>query len=174
MPIDVNSLNFPFIANSSNARSLELLSRARTALDDSGDLLSESRGAGAQAAVAELASDAGRDRRERGFLRPREEGAQRRLAQLLPVRARLEPSDEVTLFAQNNRSQTPVSRARAISAEDTEIAVEILTAQQNANASKPIVLRQNLAARYQVEVASRYARNNDVTFATTPVALFAA
>ncbi len=181
MTINTSSLNYRPTALDSASALLRLRETRQQAVDALSGVKADIDASGKAQKRSDVQADAGSERRSRGFLRQQSEGQSRALAQLVPVRASLSPSDEVALFGEENAvsstsATTPstVRAGEAFAANGEAVAVEIITQQSEVYSAAFDETIQPLVVRIQSLVSQLYARNNDVVFNSAPATLLAA
>jgi hypothetical protein len=165
LALDINSLNIRYTSPDVLARVLPGTVSAR-----------------ANAERKDTAADnsSGGQQRSRGFLQQQTAFEDRALARLAPVRPNLNPSDEAALFGSEVEAATTTPTAagsivgEATDANGQAVAVDIITPQTAALSTQAQANILPLTARQQYAASQLYARNNDVTFNSSAVALLAA
>jgi hypothetical protein len=181
LAINTASLNYRTTTLDSASALLRLRETRQQAVDALSGVKADIDASGNAQKRSDVLADAGSERRSRGFLRQQSEGQDRALAQLLPVRASLSPSDEVALFAEEESStsvtatvQSSVRAGEAFAADGEAVAVEIITQQPEVYSAVFDETIQPLIVRIQSIASQLYARNNDVVFNSAPATLLAA
>lgn len=168
MTVPINSLDLRFAA-------VEAVRAARAVERRTGDK--------ADAVTADQQGEG----KSRGFLRQQYESEQDALARLAPLRANLQPSDEVAIFGNPENTApttfsydekgaiTVTSKGEAVDDNGKKVAVDIITPQElTFDAEKADAKIVELQQRTQSNVAKVYARNNDIVFSTQPATQLAA